>query len=177
MAVNNKIKSYNLERLAAVYARQSRAQQVLNHQESTSLQYNLREKAIAWGWSSERVLVIDEDQAQSGSSAAGHTGFQRLLVEVGLNHVGLILGVGMSRLARSCKDWYHLLEICAVFQTVFADQGGLYDPRQYNDRLLLGLIRRLLRDSRRQRPARARREAPGEWRQSRRHKWANDLLK
>lgn len=139
LTVNNKIKSYHLERLAVVYVRQSSAQQVLNHQESTALQYNLRDKAIAWGWSNERVMVIDEDQAHSGSSAAGRTGFQRLLVEVGLNHVGLILGIEMSRLARSCKDWYQLLELCAVFQTVLADQDGLYDPRQYNDRLLLGL--------------------------------------
>jgi DNA invertase Pin-like site-specific DNA recombinase len=139
LAVNNKIKSHHLERLAVVYVRQSSVQQVLNHQESTALQYNLRERAIAWGWSNERVLVIDEDQAHSGSSAAGRMGFQRLLVEVGLNHVGLILGIEMSRLARSCKDWYQLLELCAVFQTILADQDGLYNPRLYNDRLLLGL--------------------------------------
>lgn len=138
-AVNTKIKSFHLERLAVVYVRQSSAQQVLNHQESTALQYNLREKAIAWGWPSERILVIDEDQAHSGSTAVGRTGFQRLLVEVGLNHVGIILGIEMSRLARSCKDWYQLLELCAVFQSILADQDGLYDPRQYNDRLLLGL--------------------------------------
>ena len=139
LVVNDKIKSHHLERLAVVYVRQSSAQQVLNHQESTALQYSLKGKAIAWGWSNERVLVIDEDQAHSGSSAEGRTGFQRLLVEVGLNHVGLILGIEMSRLARSCKDWYQLLELCAIFQTVLADQDGLYDPRQYNDRLLLGL--------------------------------------
>ena len=139
LIVNDKIKSHHLARLAVVYVRQSSAQQVLNHQESTALQYSLREKAIAWGWPNERVLVIDEDQAHSGSSAAGRTGFQRLLVEVGLNHVGLILGIEMSRLARSCKDWYQLLELCAVFQTVLADHDGFYDPRQYNDRLLLGL--------------------------------------
>lgn len=139
LAVNNKIKSHHLERLAVVYVRQSSAQQVLNHRESTALQYNLRDKAMAWGWANERVLVIDEDQAHSGSSVAGRTGFQRLLAEVGLNHVGLILGIEMSRLARSCKDWYQLLELCAVFQTILADQDGLYNPRQYNDRLLLGL--------------------------------------
>jgi len=139
LAVNTKIKPFHLERLAVVYVRQSSAQQVLNHQESTALQYNLREKAIALGWPSERILVIDEDQAHSGSTAAGRTGFQRLLVEVGLNHVGIIFGIEMSRLARSCKDWYQLLELCAVFQSLLADQDGLYDPRQYNDRLLLGL--------------------------------------
>ena len=138
-AISNKIKSHHMERLAVVYVRQSSAQQVLNHQESAALQYSLREKALAWGWPTERILVIDEDQAHSGSTAVGRTGFQRLLVEVGLNHVGLILGIEMSRLARSCKDWYQLLEVCAIFQSILADQDGLYDPRQYNDRLLLGL--------------------------------------
>ena len=139
LADHGKIQSHHWERLAVVYVRQSSAQQVLNHQESTALQYRLRDKAVAWGWPSERILVIDEDQAHSGSTATGRSGFQRLLVEVGLNHVGLILGIEMSRLARSCKDWYQLLELCAVFQSLLADQDGLYDPRQYNDRLLLGL--------------------------------------
>jgi DNA invertase Pin-like site-specific DNA recombinase len=137
--VSHKIKPHHRERLAVVYVRQSSVQQVLNNQESTALQYGLREKAIAWDWPRERIIVIDEDQAHSGSTAVGRTGFQRLLVEIGLNHVGLILGIEMSRLARSCKDWYQLLEVCAIFQTVLADQEGLYDPRQYNDRLLLGL--------------------------------------
>jgi len=135
----DKIEPHHWERLAVVYVRQSTGQQVLEHRESAALQYGLRERAIGWGWPSERVLVIDEDQGQTGTSAAGRTGFQRLLAEVGLNHVGLILGIEMSRLARCCKDWYQLLELCAVFQTLLADQDGLYDPRQYNDRLLLGL--------------------------------------
>jgi DNA invertase Pin-like site-specific DNA recombinase len=134
-----KIESHHVERLAVVYVRQSTGQQVLEHRESTALQYGLRDRALSWGWSGERVLVIDEDQGHTGSSAAGRSGFQRLLAEVGLNHVGLILGIEMSRLARCCKDWYQLLELCAVFQTLLADQDGLYDPRQYNDRLLLGL--------------------------------------
>lgn len=134
-----KIETHHWERLAVVYVRQSTGQQVLEHRESTALQYGLRERAISWGWPGERVLVIDEDQGQTGTSAAGRMGFQRLLAEVGLNHVGLILGIEMSRLARCCKDWYQLLELCAVFQTLLADQDGLYDPRQYNDRLLLGL--------------------------------------
>jgi DNA invertase Pin-like site-specific DNA recombinase len=135
----DKIESHHWERLAVVYVRQSTGQQVLEHRESAALQYGLRERAIGWGWPSERVLVIDEDQGLTGTSAAGRMGFQRLLAEVGLNHVGLILGIEMSRLARCCKDWHQLLELCAVFQTLLADQDGLYDPRQYNDRLLLGL--------------------------------------
>ena len=135
----DKIESHHWERLAVVYVRQSTGQQVLEHRESAALQYGLRERAIGWGWPSERVLVIDEDQGQTGTSMAGRLGFQRLLVEVGLNHVGLILGIEMSRLARCCKDWHQLLELCGVFRTLLADQDGLYDPRQYNDRLLLGL--------------------------------------
>ncbi len=85
------------------------------------------------------MLIIDEDLGKSGSSAEGRLGFQRLVSEVGLNHVGLILGVEMSRLARSSKDWHQLLEICALFGTLIADLDGIYDPSQYNDRLLLGL--------------------------------------
>jgi len=122
-----------------VYVRQSTQQQVLEHRESTALQYGLRSRAIEWGWPRERVLVIDEDQGHSGESAEGRMGFQRLLAEVGLDHVGLVLGIEMSRLARSNKDWHHLLEVCALFGTLLADQDGLYDPREYNDRLLLGL--------------------------------------
>ena len=134
-----KIQPQHQDRLAVVYVRQSTPQQVLEHRESTALQYNLRCRAIEWGWPAERVLVIDEDQGHSGESAAGRTGFQRLLAEVTLDHVGLVLGIEMSRLARSCKDWHQLLEVCALFGTLLADQDGLYDPREYNDRLLLGL--------------------------------------
>jgi DNA invertase Pin-like site-specific DNA recombinase len=134
-----KIRSHHQDRLAVVYVRQSTAQQVLEHRESAALQYNLRRRAVEWGWPPERVLVIDEDQGHSGQAAEGRLGFQRLLAEVGLDHVGLILGIEMSRLARSNKDWHQLLELCAVFHTLLADQDGLYDPREYNDRLLLGL--------------------------------------
>lgn len=139
LAVPAKIEAHHQDRSAVVYVRQSSPQQVLEHRESTALQYNLRRKAIEWGWSIERVLVIDEDQGHSGSTAAGRAGFQRLLAEVSLGHVGLILGIEMSRLARSCKDWHQLLELCAVFSTLLADLDGLYNPREYNDRLLLGL--------------------------------------
>jgi DNA invertase Pin-like site-specific DNA recombinase len=85
------------------------------------------------------VLIIDDDQGQSGRSAECRLGFQRLPAEVGLNHVGLVLGIEMSRLTRSCKDWYHLIELCALFRCLLADQDGLYDPRDPNDRLLLGV--------------------------------------
>jgi DNA invertase Pin-like site-specific DNA recombinase len=134
-----KILPRHLERLAVVYVRQSTMQQVLEHQESTRLQYSLVRRAVAWGWPEVRVLVIDDDLGRSGTSAEGRHGFQRLVAEVGLDHVGLILGVEMSRLARSSKDWHQLLEVCALFGTLIADLDGIYDPSQYNDRLLLGL--------------------------------------
>jgi DNA invertase Pin-like site-specific DNA recombinase len=134
-----KILPRHLERLAVVYVRQSTLQQVLDHQESTRLQYGLVRRAVAWGWPETRVLVIDEDLGRSGASVEGRHGFQRLVAEVGMDHVGVILGVEMSRLARSSKDWHQLLEICALFGTLIADLDGIYDPSQYNDRLLLGL--------------------------------------
>ncbi|NEQ27631.1 MAG: recombinase family protein, partial [Microcoleus sp. SIO2G3] len=137
--VCEKILPHHLERLAVVYVRQSTLQQVIDHQESTRLQYGLVDRAQALGWSRKRVLTIDEDLGKSGSTAEGRSGFGRLVGEVGLNHVGLILGIEMSRLARCSKDWHHLLEVCALFGTLIADLDGIYDPSQYNDRLLLGL--------------------------------------
>ena len=136
---SDKIGARHLERLAVVYIRQSTPQQVLNHQESTQLQYGLVHRAMALGWSEARVLLIDDDLGQSGVTAEGRQGFQRLVAEVGLDHVGLVLGVDMSRLARSSKDWHQLLEMCALFNTLIADLDGIYDPSHYNDRLLLGL--------------------------------------
>jgi DNA invertase Pin-like site-specific DNA recombinase len=134
-----KIQGWHLERLAVVYVRQSTAQQVIGNPESTLRQYALAQRAVQLGWPADRVLTIDEDLGRSGASAEGRLGFQRLLAEVGLDHVGLILGLEMSRLARSCRDWHQLLELCAIFRTLLADQDGLYDPTDYNDRLLLGL--------------------------------------
>lgn len=135
----HKCTAQHRERLAVVYVRQSSLHQVQRHRESTQLQYGLVDHAVGLGWPRERVLVFDEDQGRSGASAESRSGFQRLLAEVALGHVGLILGVEMSRLARSCKDWYQLLELCALFDTLIYDLDGLYDPTAYNDRLLLGL--------------------------------------
>jgi DNA invertase Pin-like site-specific DNA recombinase len=135
----SKVHPRHLERLAVVYVRQSTVQQVLEHRESTALQYALQARAVQWGWPPDRVLLIDEDLGCSGASAEGRAGFQRLLAEVSLGHVGVVLGIEMSRLARSCRDWHQLLELCALFDTLLADADGLYDPRNYNDRLLLGL--------------------------------------
>ncbi len=136
-----KVRTFHRERLAVVYVRQSTVQQVLDHQESTRLQYGLVSRAQALGWADDRVLVIDEDLGKSGTSAQGRAGFQRLVSEVSLDHVGMIFGLEMSRLARSNKDWHQLLELCALFHTLIADLDGIYDPALYNDRLLLGVKR------------------------------------
>lgn len=134
-----KIKDWHVQRKAIVYIRQSTAQQIVEHRESTDRQYALVDRAAALGWPKNCVEVIDEDQGRSGQSVEGRLGFQHLLAEIGLDHVGIILGLEMSRLARSNKDWHQLLELCAIFRTLLADQDGLYDPTDYNDRLLLGL--------------------------------------
>jgi DNA invertase Pin-like site-specific DNA recombinase len=125
--------------LAVVYIRQSTPQQVVSNRESTDLQYQLRSRAVEYGWAESRVLVIDDDQGMSGQSIAGRLGFQRLLAEVSLGQVGMVLGREMSRLARSCKDWHQLLELCSLFQVLLADADGVYDPTDPNDRMLLGL--------------------------------------
>lgn len=137
--ISGKIQGHHHDRLAIVYIRQSTLQQVERHGESTKLQYALVEKAYDLGWSKDRVLIIDDDLGRSGANAEGRPGFQRLVAEVGLDRVGLVLGIEMSRLARSCRDWYQLLEVCALFRTLIGDADGIYDPASYNDRLLLGL--------------------------------------
>jgi DNA invertase Pin-like site-specific DNA recombinase len=134
-----KIQSEHLEKLAIVYVRQSSPQQVLENRESTARQYALAQYAEFLGWPSERVLVIDEDQGQSGKTAENRLGFQRVLAEVTMEHVGIVLGLEMSRLARSSKDWHHLFELCGIFGTLLADQEGVYDANDPNDRLILGL--------------------------------------
>jgi DNA invertase Pin-like site-specific DNA recombinase len=136
---SDKITDEHFARMAIVYVRQSTQHQVLEHRESTARQYALADRAVALGWPAMAVEVIDEDQGHSGSSAEGRSGFQRLLAAVSSDRVGLILGLEMSRLARSCKDWHALLELCSIYRTLLADADGLYDPSQYNDRLLLGL--------------------------------------
>jgi DNA invertase Pin-like site-specific DNA recombinase len=134
-----KLRTWHFDRMAVVYVRQSTPQQVVDHQESTARQYGLADRAVALGWSRDRVVVIDDDLGKSGQTAEGRPGFQRLLAEVALDHVGVIFGLEMSRLARSCKDWHQLLELCGRFHTLLADADVVYDPTDYNDRLLLGL--------------------------------------
>src|SRR5215831_979464 len=134
-----KIQRAHHERLAMVYVRQSRPQQLIRHPESTRVQYGLVDRALALGWPQAQVVVIDEDLGKSAASASERSGFQRLVAEVSLAHVGIILGLEMSRLARSKCDWHQLLEVCAIFGTLIGDLDGMYDPTDYNDRLLLGL--------------------------------------
>ena len=134
-----KIQPTHCDRLAYVYVRQSTPWQVLENRESTERQYQLQARAIALGWSASHVEVIDEDQGRTGSTAAHRTGFQRLVSEVGLGHVGIVLMLEASRLARNNSDWYRLIEICGLSATLIADEGAVYNPRDPNDRLLLGV--------------------------------------
>jgi len=134
-----RIQSAHWDRMAFVYVRQSTPLQVIENRESTERQYRLRERAIELGWAPSRVEVIDEDQGRSGSTAAHRTGFQRLAAEVVLGKVGIVLMLEASRLARNNSDWYRLIEICGVSGTLIADEGAVYNPREPNDRLLLGV--------------------------------------
>ncbi|HEV2254691.1 MAG TPA: recombinase family protein [Streptosporangiaceae bacterium] len=137
--LEGKVQPWHHDRLAAVYVRQSTTAQVKDHQESTRLQYALAERAVALGWPASRVLVIDEDLGHSASGADARPGFARLVSEVGLDHVGIVLGVEMSRLARTGREWHQLLELCALSGALLGDGESVYDPTGHNDRLLLGL--------------------------------------
>jgi DNA invertase Pin-like site-specific DNA recombinase len=134
-----KVTTEHLQRLAYLYVRQSSLHQVHEHRESTARQYELKRRAQALGWSAEQLIIIDEDQGLSGASAAERSGFQRMVAEVGLGHVGVVMGLEVSRLARNSADWHRLLEICALSNTLILDEDGIYDPSHFNDRLLLGL--------------------------------------
>src|SRR5688572_1425027 len=125
---STKVHECHLTRSAIAYVRQSTSQQMIEHRESLDRQYALTDYVLALCWSSERILTIDEDLGRNARFADGRPGFQRLLAEVSMDHVGVVMGLEMSRLARSCKDWHHLLEVCAVFGTLLADQDGVSDP-------------------------------------------------
>ena len=139
MNAESKVTAEHLKRSAYLYIRQSTLRQVLENTESTQRQYGLRQRALTLGWPEERIIVIDHDQGQSGASTVDREGFQRLVAEVGLGKAGVVMGLEVSRLARNCADWHRLLEICALTHTLILDEDGLYDPGQFNDRLLLGL--------------------------------------
>jgi DNA invertase Pin-like site-specific DNA recombinase len=135
----SKVTAAHLSRTALLYVRQSSLKQVIRNTESAIRQYDLRGKAISLGWAADQVTVIDIDQGQSGASAADREGFQHLVAEVSLGRAGIVLGLECSRLARNSADWHQLLELCGMTGTLICDEDGLYDPRNFNDRLLLGL--------------------------------------
>ena len=137
-AAHQKVTASHLSRDAYLYVRQSTLRQVFEHAESTRRQYALRERAVALGWPTERIVVIDTDLGLSGAHG-DREGFRRLVAEVGMGQAGIVLGLEVSRLARNSTDWHRLLEICALSTTLILDEDGVYDPADFNDRLLLGL--------------------------------------
>ena len=134
-----KVKLTHTRRAAFVYIRQSSPQQVENNRESTARQYALVERACELGWSREQVTVVDEDLGLSGSGTVKRSGFARMTAEVALGHVGIVLGLEVSRLARNNADWYRLLDLCGMTDTLIGDSDGIYHPAAFNDRLILGL--------------------------------------
>lgn len=135
----SKVGAAHLAKPALLYVRQSTLKQVIHNVESAHRQYDLRRRAIALGWAENQISVIDIDQGHSGASSADREGFQHLVAEVSLGRAGIVLGLECSRLARNSADWHQLLELCAMTGTLICDEDGLYDPRQFNDRLLLGM--------------------------------------
>jgi DNA invertase Pin-like site-specific DNA recombinase len=139
MRDRSKIDDAHRRRRAVVYVRQSTVGQLERNHESRARQYALRDRAIELGWPAGSISVVDEDLGRSGATTDGRLGFQELVAEVGLGHVGLIVSLETSRLARSSADWHRLLDLCALTATLIADQDGIYSPADFNDRLLLGL--------------------------------------
>ena len=139
MSESLKISASHLTRVAIVYLRQSSAAQVEHNRESTDRQYALVHKASDLGWPTDKVVIIDEDLGVSGSGTVARSGFARLTAEVALGHVGLVLGLEVSRLARNNADWYRLIDLCGLSDTLIGDADGIYHPALFNDRLLLGL--------------------------------------
>ena len=135
---HQKVTDGHLQRNAYLYVRQSTLRQVYENTESTKRQYALRQRAVSLGWPTEQVIVIDTDQGQSGASE-DREGFQRLVGEVGMGLAGIVIGLEVSRLARNSVDWHRLLQICGLTGTLILDEDGLYDPCDFNDRLILGL--------------------------------------
>jgi len=136
---NSKVSTAHLQRLAYIYIRQSTAAQVEHNRESTDRQYQLIERARGLGWPNDRIKVIDTDLAKSADGIALRSGFDTMFTDVALHNVGLILSIEVSRLARNNSDWYRLLDLCGVTDTLIGDEDGLYHPGLFNDRLLLGL--------------------------------------
>jgi DNA invertase Pin-like site-specific DNA recombinase len=139
MSDNSKVTAAHLRRLALVYVRQSTTAQVEYNRESTERQYRLADRAAQLGWKHEQIKVVDQDLGISGSGLTERAGFTHMTAEVALGHVGLVLGLEVSRLARNNADWYRLLDLCGTTDTLIGDADGIYHPGLFNDRLVLGL--------------------------------------
>ena len=137
--MNSKITEQHRSKPAYIYLRQSTPAQVLHHQESTERQYALRQKALELGWNEATVRTLDRDLGISGTQTTRRTDFKTLVADVSMGQVGAVFALEVSRLARSNVDWYRLLELCALTQTLVIDEDGCYDPADFNDGLLLGL--------------------------------------
>src|SRR3954451_18941676 len=138
-APSAKLQPRHLRRRAVVYVRQSTPRQVINNQESTRRQYQLAERARQMGWTASQIEVVDDDLGLSGASSQARLGFQRLVAAIGLGEVGIVLVTEVSRLSRRNSDWHRVIELCAVFRTLIADEGSVYSAQDPNDRLLLGV--------------------------------------
>ena len=138
-AGTGKITAGHRSREAVIYVRQSSFTQTQENTESLALQYELRRHATELGWSEQQITVIDEDLARSAASTSGRLGFTDLVAAVGLGKVGIIIGREVSRLARNNSDWYQVLDLCSITDTLIADADGIYHPGSFNDRLVLGL--------------------------------------
>jgi DNA invertase Pin-like site-specific DNA recombinase len=136
-----KVTPQHLERDTYLYIRQSTPRQVVENAESTQRQYALRDRALALGWPLDRIHILDCDLGKSGSQSASRDGFQKLVGDVALGKAGLVMGLEVSRLARNSADWHRLIELCSLTGTLILDEDGIYDPANFNDRLLLGLNR------------------------------------
>ena len=139
MSDNDKVRSTHLGRTAYVYIRQSSSAQLINNRESTDRQYKLVNRALGLGWTRPHITVVDEDQARTASGVVDRTGFDKMAAEVGLGRVGIVIGIEVSRLARNNAEWYRLLDLCGLTDTLIADNDGLYHAGAINDRLVLGL--------------------------------------
>jgi len=135
--ISDKIRAHHLERKAILYIRQSSAHQVLHNRESSALQYAMRDRLTALGWS--EIEVIDDDLGRSAAGGVQRTGFERMVAQVCLGKIGAVAAREVSRFARNSRDWQQLIEMCRVVDTVLIDQETIYAPRHGNDRLLLGL--------------------------------------
>ena len=139
MITSDLIKPFHAGRLAIIYIRQSSPHQALTNQESTRLQYALKQRALELGWHEDQIRIIDEDQGRTASTTEGRHGLKELVTLITLEHVGIIFSTEVTRLSRNCSDWYPLLDICGYRNCLIADRDGIYDPSTINGRLLLGL--------------------------------------